>query len=912
MPNEATIENLNIEIEGTVSQSNTQAMQNQADVLNKLARELRKATKAAKAYAEAASALPSSDLGAIPSAAPGNSHNTASTPSSDQGASTAPIHYWTDSADNQDLWQTGSLGQSPIDWSAFQQEAQQQATAIQEAMTPDIDSLVSHFRGYDELVVRIDTAREKLTALLTSGKDVNDTGVQRLIKQIQKLQDELGKAGEEAEKSGEKAKKGTSGWQRLASSFKRVVLYRLIRAAIKTVTTAVNDGIKSVVTYSEAMGDADRFHANKTFSAYATQIEYIKNALGAALIPIAEALLPLFVTLSDLLVDIINAVNQWLRFVQGYKTYLKANKYEVNLAKQWETATKAAKEYQKVIAGFDELNILRSNAALNGTTGSLEDIKNAFQSEAPVDETTSKVAGGILTALGTGLGIYGIWKLIESGLWKVLETAIAKLVIAIQAWWPVIWGAIKAAFVAAWQAIKTALAAAWEAVKAFFSSLWGVLGEVLASVLPTIGAFAAILGILALFEQVPKWMGIDDEDKRNQSEESNLNGWSGTGRKEWTDNRTADLMNDSTSYMKLVGNNTADLERLTEAFNKKSSAKNAAQLAQAYQKQNQTLKTLKQQYEDLIEQQRILRQQGNDSDGVGSNLEELQTQIEHVAEQIRNATEAQEDAKDALNEAGYARLLATEANAEYLEGLKKTLGTVNDLKDAEQMYSDQSKELSGIRREINDILAKGDDLTAADIDRLAVLNQSLLDGEAALREIKKRLHEIRYESGEADTSVSSLISQLNSYKGKKIPIELAIEINAAATVAFDKSYQGGQAIIDEKKLTRAFLENPHIYDAIKQADLYASGGFVPRGDLFIANEQGAELVGRIGNQTAVANQTQIVDAVSAGVYRAMREAGGSGGETRIALMVDRKTLTEVVVDTINNTVRQTGASPLLV
>lgn len=861
MPNEATIENLNIEIEGTVSQSNTQAIRDQADALNQLSRSLQDATSNASGYTRAMSAL--------------------QTP--DRGASTAPIHYWTDSADNQNQNQSGSLGKSPMDWSAFYQEAQQQATAIQEAMNPDIDSLVSHFRGYNELVVRIDTAREKLTALLTSGKDINDTGVQRLVKQIQKLQDEIGKTGEKAEESGKKAKRGMSGWQKLANSFKRILMYRAIRSVLKSITTLINDGVKNVALWSDAMGDMDKFGINKTLSGYSTQIEYVKNSLGAALVPLLQSLVPIFIQITDVVVDALNAINQMIRSMQGYSTYLKAEKYDVNFADQWKNATSAAKEYQKVLAGFDELNILQSQKP---TESSGMDIKNAFAQETPIDEnvvTQTKwivgIAGSIIAIVEAVKFIKWIWDIV-----KVISSVVQKI------------------------------HDAWIAVKTFFGSttLGSEIAGVLSSTLPTIGAFAAILGILALMEQVPDWLGVNDPDKRHQTEDYNPVGWSGVGRNEFTDNRTASLMEDSTSDLKDAVDNTAELDRLIGIFNKNRTAKNAMQLVQAYQKQTKTVETLKQQYEDLIEQQRILRQQGNDSEGIGSNLEALQTQIEHVADQLQNATDAQEDAKDALTEAGYAQLLATKANAEYVDGLKKTLETVHDLKDAEQIYSDQSKELSGIRQEINDILAKGDDLTAADIDRLAVLNQSLLNGEAALREIKQRLHEIQYESGEADNSVSSLISQLNSYKGKKIPIELAIEINAAATVAFDKSYQGGQAIIDEKKFTRAFLENPHIYDAIKQADLYANGGFVPRGDLFIANEQGAELVGRIGNQTAVANQSQIVDAVSAGVYRAMREAGGSGGETRIALMVDRKTLTEVVVDTINNTVRQTGASPLLV
>lgn len=52
---------------------------------------------------------------------------------------------------------------------------------------------------------------------------------------------------------------------------------------------------------------------------------------------------------------------------------------------------------------------------------------------------------------------------------------------------------------------------------------------------------------------------------------------------------------------------------------------------------------------------------------------------------------------------------------------------------------------------------------------------------------------------------------------------------------------------------------------------YADGGFPSEGSLFIANEQGPELVGQIGSQSAVANNGQIVDGIARGVADANRE-----------------------------------------
>lgn len=95
---------------------------------------------------------------------------------------------------------------------------------------------------------------------------------------------------------------------------------------------------------------------------------------------------------------------------------------------------------------------------------------------------------------------------------------------------------------------------------------------------------------------------------------------------------------------------------------------------------------------------------------------------------------------------------------------------------------------------------------------------------------------------------------------------------------------------------------------------YAQGGFPDEGELFIAREAGAEMVGSIGRRAAVVNNDQIVEAISAGVYQAVKNAnGGNGGgnrNTTVVAQCDGKTLFKIVVDENNKVVRTTGASPL--
>lgn len=72
---------------------------------------------------------------------------------------------------------------------------------------------------------------------------------------------------------------------------------------------------------------------------------------------------------------------------------------------------------------------------------------------------------------------------------------------------------------------------------------------------------------------------------------------------------------------------------------------------------------------------------------------------------------------------------------------------------------------------------------------------------------------------------------------------------------------------------------------------HAAGGFVSDGQLFLARESGPEMVGQIGGQTAVANNGQIVQAVSAGVAKAVANVltsyqGGESDGGELAIYLD--------------------------
>ena len=95
-------------------------------------------------------------------------------------------------------------------------------------------------------------------------------------------------------------------------------------------------------------------------------------------------------------------------------------------------------------------------------------------------------------------------------------------------------------------------------------------------------------------------------------------------------------------------------------------------------------------------------------------------------------------------------------------------------------------------------------------------------------------------------------------------------------------------------------------------DWYAQGGFPDMGQLFIAREAGPEMVGNIGGRTAVANNDQIVQAVSRGVAQAVASVlsnqSSTGTSSEVVLEISGTKLAKLMLSEINRMSRQNGVT----
>ena len=181
------------------------------------------------------------------------------------------------------------------------------------------------------------------------------------------------------------------GFLNIGRSFGRIALYRMVRSAIKAISTAAKEGVNNLVRYSAALNSTDAASANATMSEYATTLLQVKNSVGAAVMPVLTALLPVINTIASAFITAANAINMFFQALQGKTTFTKAKKSTVDYAKSLNSAAGAAKELQKTLLGFDEINRLDAGNSGGGSGAAGADFSNMFE-ESEVSEKVKKIA----------------------------------------------------------------------------------------------------------------------------------------------------------------------------------------------------------------------------------------------------------------------------------------------------------------------------------------------------------------------------------------------------------------------------------------------------------------------------------------------------------------------------------------
>lgn len=182
------------------------------------------------------------------------------------------------------------------------------------------------------------------------------------------------------------------------------------------------------------------------------------------------------------------------------------------------------------------------------------------------------------------------------------------------------------------------------------------------------------------------------------------------------------------------------------------------------------------------------------------------------------------------------------------------------------------------------------------------LGDSLIDAWGTLSQTSEK--EFMNNFNELPEDVQQEVINKMQDKGYKLSEELQKGINKIhPTIKFK-----GDTSALKTSLQNFTDANKKVFEAIgvtlPKIKAYAGGGLPPVGQLFVANERGAELVGNIGGQSFVANQNQVVDLLD----RKLGEAKANPINATFVIQVGNREVARQVINDLQGMAKTNGKS----
>ena len=235
---------------------------------------------------------------------------------------------------------------------------------------PQARSDTSADNNYRKLIDNLDRTEEAF-------REVRDIG----LDSFRRIASVAGSAGRgilnAAKGAGSLAKSGLDRvLLRIRNAFKEINRQiRYFTGALKSMLTfSAFYGVMTAVSESIKTGTENLYQWSKiaggdfaqSMDRLAGSLQYVQNSIAAMTAPLVNTFAPVLDRISDTIVNTTNQINQMIAALSGASSWTKAVKVQKEYA---EAADAAAKANRKLLAGFDELNVIQSAAG----TGSASD-----------------------------------------------------------------------------------------------------------------------------------------------------------------------------------------------------------------------------------------------------------------------------------------------------------------------------------------------------------------------------------------------------------------------------------------------------------------------------------------------------------------------------------------------------------
>ena len=262
--------------------------------------------------------------------------------------------------------------------------------------------LEKYTQQYSELRSQIEQVSSKQLKLQDSGRafltnaQVQPEAVEKLNEQLSQEQskysdinDKIKEASSSTKSFGIQAKsafstsligKFASKIKSLASSIKRIMLYRTIRSLISSITSGFKTGISNMYQYSKEFSGS----FSQSMDSIASSALTVKNSLSTMLAPIIEQIAPYVEKISDKILEINNNIAMVIAGLSGKTTYTKALKATTEYAAAANDASDntskvkdSVEDLKRSLAGLDEITIIGDNSASSSVSSAVADATNS-------------------------------------------------------------------------------------------------------------------------------------------------------------------------------------------------------------------------------------------------------------------------------------------------------------------------------------------------------------------------------------------------------------------------------------------------------------------------------------------------------------------------------------------------------
>lgn len=232
----------------------------------------------------------------------------------------------------------------------------------EQAEQKSVSQTASSSSKVDDLKKRLNKTVKALNMIKNGAKRAGSTLKKAFSGTVGKA---VSSIGNHLKKSNKSANVFEKSLRRIKNSLVRMFFFRRVHSPID----AVKDGLGEISKISPEV--------NANLSNLKSSSDYLKNSFAALAAPLVNLLTPAFVRFIDITAEATNRVTALISSLTGSGSYTKATKVWKDYAQSLDDSTgslkdntEAAKENQKGLAGYDELNVMTDDSSTTSSSSS--------------------------------------------------------------------------------------------------------------------------------------------------------------------------------------------------------------------------------------------------------------------------------------------------------------------------------------------------------------------------------------------------------------------------------------------------------------------------------------------------------------------------------------------------------------